>query len=131
MDNPVTVRRDQCVGELDTRIEDFVRREAGPSQLVPPCAAFNELINNKAPLTLLDKVIHGGDTWMAQGGSCAGFGSEPTAQLGVVSSIGRQNLQGNYTIQAGVIGAQNHPHTTTANFSLHLVPALYELIQHG
>src|ERR1700682_2241803 len=131
MDNPVTVRRGQGVSELGTSIEDLFRREAGPSQLFAPCAAFNELINNKAPLTLLDKVIHGGDIWMTQGGSCAGFGCEPTAQLGVVSSIGRQNLQGNYTIQAGGIGAQNPPHTTTANFSLHLVPALYELIQHG
>ena len=53
------------------------------------------------------------------------------AQLGVVSRIGRKHLQGNYAIQAGVIGAQNHPHTTTANFLLHLVPAVYELIQHG
>jgi hypothetical protein len=68
---------------------------------------------------------------MTQGGSCAGFGCEPTAQLGVASSIGRQHLQGNYTIQAGVIGAQNHPHTTTASFLLHLVTAVYELIQHG
>jgi len=74
MDNPVTVRRGQGVGELGTSIEDFVRGEAGPSQLFAPCAAFHVLIDNKAPLALLDKIINSGDTWMAQGGSCAGFG---------------------------------------------------------
>ena len=71
MDNPLIVGRNQCVGELRTRI---VRCEASPSQLLPPRAAFNELINNEAPPTLLDEVIHRGDTWMAQGGSGAGFG---------------------------------------------------------
>ena len=95
MDNPVTVRRDQCVGELGTRIEDFLRRETGPGQLFAPGAAFHVLINNKAPLTLVDKVVHSGDAWMAQCRGCTGFGCKPTAQLGVVASIGRQHLQGN------------------------------------
>jgi len=79
----------------------------------------------------LDKIINSGDTWMAQGGSCASFGCKPTAQFGVVSRIGRKHLQGNETIQVRVIGAQNDSHTTAPNFTLHLVPALYELIQHG
>ena len=131
MDNPVTVRRGQGVGELGTGIEDFVRGEAGPSQLFAPGAAFHVLIDNKAPLALLDKVIHSGDTWMTQGGSCSGFGCEPMAQLRVVGRIGRKHLQGNETIQARVIGAQNNSHTTASNFPLHLVPAPYELIQHG
>ncbi len=95
MDNPAAVRRDQRVGELGTRIEDFVRREAGPSQLFTSCAAFNVLIDDEAPLTLLDKVIHGGNTGVAQGRRRAGFGGKPTAQLGVVTSIGWQHLQGN------------------------------------
>ncbi len=68
---------------------------------------------------------------MAQGGSCAGFSRKPMAQLRVVSRIGRKHLQGNETIQARVIGAQNNSHTTASNFPLHLVPAPYELIQHG
>src|ERR1700722_20210721 len=124
MDNPVLVRCGQGVGELGTALEDFVRGEAGPSQLFAPGAAFHVLIDNKAPLALLDKVIHSGDTWMTQGRSCAGFSCEPMAQLGVVSRIGRKHLQGNETIQAGVIGAQNDSHTTTSNFPLNLVPAL-------
>ncbi len=131
MDNPVTMRRGQCVGELDTGIEDLVRREAGPSQLFAPCAALNVLIDNEALFTLLDKVINCGDTWMAQRGSCAGFGSESTAQLGVVSSIGPQHFQGNNTIQARVISAQNHSHTTAANFLLYFVSADNEFTQHG
>ena len=83
MDNPVTVRRSQCVGELGARIEDFFRREARPSEFFAPCAAFHVLIDNKAALTLLDKVIDSSDTWVAQSGSCASFGCKPTAQLGV------------------------------------------------
>ena len=130
MDNPVTVRGGQCVGELGARIEDFVRREAGPNQLFAPCASFNVFVNNKAALTVLDKVIDSGDTWMTQGGSRAGFRGKSTAQLGVVTRIGPQHLQSDYTIQACVISAQNNPHTTAANFLLHLVPAVYELIRH-
>jgi hypothetical protein len=109
MDNPVSVRRGQCVGELGARIEDFVRREAGPSQLFAPRAAFNVFINNKAALTLFNKVTDSGDTWMAQGGSGAGFDGKSAAQLGVVTSIGPQHLQSDYTIQACVISTQNHP----------------------
>ncbi len=131
MDNPVTVRSGQGVGKLGTGIEDFFRRETGQSKLFAPGAAFHILIDNKTPLAPLDKIINSGDAWMAQGGSCAGFGCKPTAQLGVVSRIGRKHLQGNETIQARVIGAQNDSHTTAPNFPLHLVPALYELIQHG
>jgi hypothetical protein len=131
MDNPVSVRRGQCIGELGALIEDFVGRETGPSQLFAPRTAFNVLINNKAAVTLLDKVIDSGDTWMAQGGSGMSFGGKSAGQLGVVTSIGPQHLQGDYTIQACVISPQNHPHTTAADFLLHLVPAVYQLIQHG
>ncbi len=131
MDNPVTVRRGQGVGELGTGIEDFVHREAGPSKLFAPGAAFHVLIDNKASLAPLDKIINSSDTWMAQGGSCAGFGRKAKAQLRVVSRIGWKHLQGNEAIQARVIGAENDSHTAAANFPLHLVPAIYKLIQHG
>jgi hypothetical protein len=68
---------------------------------------------------------------MAQGGSCTGFGCKSTAQVGVVTCIGPQHLQSNNTIQARVISAQNHPHTTAANFLFHFVPAVYQFTQHG
>src|SRR5882762_9611317 len=103
MDNPVTVRRGQGVGELGISIEDFVRGEAGPIQLFALGAAFYVLIDNKAPLVLLDKVIYSGDIWMVQGGSCAGFGRKLMAQLRVVSRIRWKHFQGNEMIQVRVI----------------------------
>jgi hypothetical protein len=68
---------------------------------------------------------------MAQSGGCASFGCKATAQFGVATSIGRQHLEGNYTMQMGVIRAQNHSHTAAANFLLDPVPADYEFTQHG
>jgi hypothetical protein len=34
-------------------------------------------------------------------------------------------------MQVGVVGAQNHSHTTAANFLLDPVPSDYEFTQHG
>jgi len=131
MDDSVAVRCDQSVGELSTSTEDLIRREAGPRQRFASCTAFNVFINNKAPLTLLNKVIYSGNARMAQSGGCASFGCKATAQFGVATSIGRQHLEGNYTMQMGVIRAQNHSHTAAANFLLDPVPADYEFTQHG
>jgi hypothetical protein len=89
MDDSVAVRCDQCVGELRTTVKDLIGREPGPRQRFAPCTAFNVFINNKAPLTLLNKVIYSGDAWVIQSGGCGGFGRKATAQFGVATSIGR------------------------------------------
>src|SRR6516162_5883980 len=98
MDYSVAVRCDQCVGELRTTIEGLIRRESRPRQRFAPRRAFNVFINNKAALTLVNKVIYSGNTRMVQRRGCAGFGRKPMVQFGVAVSIERQHLEGNSTM---------------------------------
>jgi hypothetical protein len=96
------VRRRQPAGDLGRDVDRLPHSEPGAAQRL----AVDELAHDVA----LADVVHGNDVGVAQGGDGAGLDLESLPACRIRGDLGRQDLERDIAVQAGIVGTINLTH---------------------
>jgi len=97
------VRR-QSVGDLDREAEQVVALDRLSADAMFERPAIEEFHGDEAVAVLFADVVDGTDVGMVQSGSGFGFSAKTLKGLWIFGEIFRKELDGNKTVEAGVLG---------------------------
>src|SRR5262245_23726891 len=104
----------ESVGDLDRQVEKLVGRQRFPHDTLPESLAYEQLHGDKRLTGMLVNVVDGADVGVVQGRCGASLAPESLEGLRVVGQPLGQELEGNATAQAIVLGLVDHSHSAAA-----------------
>ena len=111
--NAVTVRRDQRLRALHCDLEEFIQRKR-LAQTLAQVLAFDVLQNQKYLALLFQNVVDRGDLGVTETGGTLCLFQEAMAVKGVGTQGGRETLEGDGSLELGVLGAIDLAHPSFA-----------------
>ena len=120
----------ESIGNLNPEIEDLFNRERLTVDVLAEGFAVDELHGDERAMILLANVVDGADAGMVESGSRVGFTAKTFESLGVLDHVIGKKFQGDGTVEAGVAGFVNHPHSAGAEF-LNDAEVRDGLVNHG
>src|SRR5262245_30610648 len=115
MDDARSVRAVQGATDLNRACQDVVDRERTLSKAIGQRYALEVLHDQERGPAILADVVERADVRMVQPGDRAGFAMDPRAELRVSRQCGREDLDGDRTVEASVARLVNLAHATGAD----------------
>jgi hypothetical protein len=110
VDDSFSVRRIQCVRNLNPQLQHFRKRQRLARNLVLQSRAVEELHRNEVLAVLFADVVNGANVRVIQCGGGLCFTSEAFQRSGVVEHLGRQEFQTYSTMEPCVLCLVDHTH---------------------
>ena len=111
----------QGIGYFDGDLQDLIEWQRALNQPLRQRLAFQILHDQVMSALLLADVIESADVGVLQAGDSVCFALEPLAQLGVITQMTGQDLDGNKTIQARVASFIHLAHASRADLGENLI----------
>src|SRR5947209_13563094 len=110
MHNAFSVSGVEGVGDLDGEIEEGLGVDGAAHDAVLQGGAFEKLHGDEGLALVLSDLVNCTNVGMVQAGCGAGLAAEALERSGVMSDIGRKELEGYETAEFGVLGFVDDTH---------------------
>ena len=117
MDDAVPVSRLESFGDLDSELQDLIRRERTLLQPFREALPFEQLHDEEVDAVLAADVMERADVRVGERGDRPGFPLEALAQLGIFREVTRQHLDRDGPLEPRVLGLVDLPHPARAEGS--------------
>src|SRR6266566_9074354 len=114
VDDPLSVGRVQCVGDLNAEIEQPLGLQRPSCNEVLKGLPLQELHDDKVLSLVLADLMDRANIGMIQGGSCPRFTLKSLQRLMIGRELIGQELQSDVAAQTQVFGLIDHTHATAA-----------------
>ena len=121
VDDPLSVRGRERVGDLRRHGERLVRRKAALLQPLSERLPRQMLHYEVGGFAMLTDVVECANVWVVQAGDGPGLAFEPGTAVGVAADLSRKYFDGDRAIEAGVAGLVDLAHAPGADSRLDLV----------
>ena len=116
VDDPLGVRREKRVGNLDGPGDDFVRLEAPLDHALAERLALEQLHRNEVAAFMLVDVVDRANVRVVERGRGLGLSLETCDRLKIAALLLAQELQGDWSFQAQTLGPVDDAHAAAAEF---------------
>ncbi len=106
------MRRIQSVGNIDGEGQQRFEIERPATDAMLQRHAIEELHGDERLALFIPDVVDGADVRMVQRRSCLRLTLKTRQRLRVLGDLFRQEFEGDKTMETGVFGLVDHPHTT-------------------
>src|ERR1035438_10434119 len=110
MNDAGLVRGGERAAGLDGVVERLGKGEGPSVDLLAEGLAIDEFSSDERDIAGLPDVVDGDDVGVVESGSGTGFLSETENPLGVLCRLGREQLQGDFAIEASVLSEVDFAH---------------------
>ena len=114
MHDPELVGRGERAQDLQSDVADPLGRHRAAGQLVPERATRQPLHHDERSPVLLAGVEDADDVRVGEAGGQACLGDDALAHAVLLGEIGTEELQGDLTLEAQVLGGEDLPHASVA-----------------
>ena len=113
MNDALTVRRVQCIGDLNGQVQNRFDVNGLACNQVLEGLPFQTLHGHERRALVLAEVINGADIRMVQCRGSLRFALEALQSLRVLGELFRQEFQRNEPVKSGVLSLEHHTHPAT------------------
>jgi hypothetical protein len=114
MEDPVRVRRFECIRQLDAKFKNLCRGQRTARDQAVERHPFQELHRDEVPPVMLSDVVHHADVRMIDRRGGQSLALEPFDCAGIVRQLFREELQCDDAAQPGVLGLVDLSHAPRA-----------------
>ena len=115
------VRCVQCIDDLDAELQHLLGLHRLARDTLLQRLALQQLHDNELLAFVLANVVDGANIGMIQGGGGTGLAPKALQRLGVAGKLLGQELEGDHTAQAHILGLVDHSHAAAAELFQNLV----------
>lgn len=115
MNDATIVSRGETVGDLRAEGDHIFLRERAVEKPGAESDPVDKLHDEKVEAVVGIEVVNRGDVGMIELGESQGFVAKFSAGAIVGNGAGKENLEGNYTVEVFILGAVNDTHPAAAD----------------